>query len=123
MYYFPKVKMLRGELKRSEVRNSVKYQLTTKEFIQQRGHTTFRIALENIIGFVECDDAEFSRHVHRLSSGRSDGFGRAYKIVASVLHLVSPSGVVEQAQVSFYTRLSRPFAQQLEDCLQSSSLA
>ncbi|EPZ49043.1 hypothetical protein [Alicyclobacillus acidoterrestris] len=120
MYHFPKVKMLRGELKRSEVRNSVKYQLTTKEFIQQRGQTTFRIALDNIIGFVECDDLEFSQHVNRLSSGRSDA-GRAYKIVTSVLHLVSPSGVVERGQVSFYTRLSRPFAQLLEDYLQSSS--
>ncbi|WAH38914.1 hypothetical protein [Alicyclobacillus dauci] len=121
MYRFPKVKMLRGELKRSEVRNNVKYQLTTKEFIQQRGHTTYRIALENIIGFTECDNKEFTRHVRSISSTRPDGFGRAYKIVASILHLVSPAGVVEQSQVSFYTRLSSPFAKQLEAYLETSS--
>lgn len=121
MYRFPKVKMLRGELKRSEIRNSVKFQLTTHEFIQQRGSTTYRIALENVIGFMECDPSEIARHVNFVSSVKPDTFGRAYKIVASVLHLVSSNGVIEQEQVSFYTRLSRPFAQQFEALLKYTS--
>lgn len=111
--------MLRGELKRTEVRNNMKYQLTTKEFIQQRGQTIYRIALENIIGFIECDALEFANHVHPLAGQRPDSFGRPYKIVATVVHLVSPGSVVEQSKISIYTRLSRAFAQQLEQFLQS----
>lgn len=120
MYRFPHVQRLRGELKRSEIRNNVKYQLTTQEFVQQRGQTTYRIPLDNIIGIVECDGTEFARHAHHLSSTKPDSFGRAYKIVANLLYSVSPAGVIEQAQVSFYTRLSRPFALQLESFLQTS---
>lgn len=122
MYIFPKVKMLRGELKRSEIRHGVRYQLTTKEFVQQRGRTTYRIALDHILGFVECDDAEFAGHVAQAGS-RRDGYGRPYKIVASVVHLVSDNGVIEQSQVSFYTRLSRPFASQFETLLASTPRA
>ncbi|MFD1674910.1 hypothetical protein [Alicyclobacillus fodiniaquatilis] len=121
MYHFPKVKMLRGELKRSEIRHGTKYQLTTKEFIQQRGQTTYRIALDHIIGFVECDDKEIINHAHRLLGSSRDPYGRAYKIVANIVHLVSPSGVIEQVHVTFYTRLSRTFAQQLENFLRAAS--
>lgn len=121
MYYFPKVKMLRGELKRSEVRNSIKYQLTTQEFIQQRGRTTYRIALEHIIGFVECDDRELSQHINLVSNGQPDSFGSAYKLIASVVHVVSESGVIEQCQVSFYTRLSEAFAKQMDAMLRHAS--
>lgn len=119
MQRFTRVKMLRGELKRTEVRNNIKYQLTTKEFIQQRGQTTYRIALENIIGFIECDALEFANHVHPFAGLRPDSFGHAYKIVATLVHLVSPGGVVEQSNISLYTRLSRAFAQQLEQFLQT----
>lgn len=119
MYQFPKVKSLRGELKRTEIRNHIKYQLTTKEFIQQRGRTTYRIAIDSILGFVECSDTEFARHLTPGTATRSDRFGRAYKIVASVLHHVTDNGVIEQTQVSFYTRLSTTFASQLESILAS----
>lgn len=117
MYRFSKIKMLRGELKRTEVRNNMKYQLTTKEFIQQRGQATYRIALENIIGVIECDGKEFSMHVHPLFHLKSESFGSAYKIVATVVHLVSPNEVIEQSNISFYTRLSHSFAQQLQHFL------
>ncbi|WP_067617431.1 hypothetical protein [Alicyclobacillus acidiphilus] len=117
MYQFPKVKSLRGELKRTEIRNRVRYQLTTKEFIQQRGRTTYRIAIDNILGFIECSDSEFSRHLAPGIGYEPDRFGRAYKIVASLLHHVTDNGVIEQTHVSFYTRLSASFAKQLESIL------
>lgn len=120
IYRFPKIKMLRGELKRSEIRNSIKYQLTTKEFIQQRTGSTYRIALDNIIGFVECDDKEFSNHAFHSFGRGGEKFGRAYKIVASVLHSVTQNGVIEQSNVSFYTRLSSPFAKTMENLLRTT---
>lgn len=120
MYGFPKVQMLRGELKRSEIRGGVRFQLTTREFVQQRGTQTFRIALEHILGVVECTDSDlrsraFSNHVP------IDSYGRPYKITATTVHLISTSGVSEQHQVSFYTRLSTAFAKQLECILQTVS--
>lgn len=120
MYRFSRIKMLRGELKRTEVRNNMKYQLTTKEFIQQRGQATYRIALENILGVIECDGREFTKHVHPLFQPKSESFGRTYKIVATVVHFVSPHGVIEQDNISFYTRLSQPFAQQLQHFLHAN---
>lgn len=120
MYQFPQVKRLRGELKRSEVRNQVKYQLTTREFIQQRGRTTYRIALEHILGMMECSDAEYARHAKPLFASSPDPFGKPYKIVALVMHLVTEAGVIEQHRVSFYTRLSPPFAAQMENLLSAN---
>ncbi|MCL6443285.1 MAG: hypothetical protein K6T83_07505 [Alicyclobacillus sp.] len=110
---FPKVPWLRGELKRSEIRAGVRYQLTTQEFVLQRESRTYRIALDNILGVIECDDTEYRAHAFQADRGS----GKPYKIVATLLHLVSPSGVIEQAQVSFYTRLSNPFARYLEGLL------
>jgi hypothetical protein len=64
---------------------------------------------------VECTDADlraraFTRHF-------ADAFGQPYKISTTILHLITPSGVAEQKQVSFYTRLSNAFVQQLESFL------
>ncbi|GLV13841.1 hypothetical protein Heshes_15250 [Alicyclobacillus hesperidum] len=120
MYQFPKIKMLRGELKRTEIRNQVKYQLTTKEFIQQRGRTTYRIALEHILGFVECADSEYDRHAKPVYGTKPDRFGKPYKIVANLMYLITESGVIEQSRVSFYTRLSSHFAKQMEILLGSN---
>jgi len=120
MYAFPKVKRLRGELKRSEVRNQVKYQLTTREFVQQRGRTTYRIALEHILGMVECSDAEYLRHAKPLFGSTPDPFGKPYKIVTVLMHLVTEVGVIEQQGVSFYTRLSPGFAAHMENLLAES---
>lgn len=45
---FSRVLSLRGELKRTEIRGSIRYQLTTREFILQRQQRTYRIALEPV---------------------------------------------------------------------------
>ncbi|WP_274433830.1 hypothetical protein [Alicyclobacillus sp. ALC3] len=115
---FPKVQTLRGELKRSEIRSGVRYQLTTEEFILQRSHRTYRIALRNILGLVECQEDEFRGAWVR--SGVLESGGHPYKIVATLLYLISPAGVIEQNSVSLYTRLSPPFAKQLSHLLQTT---
>lgn len=117
--HFQRVQTLRGELKRSEVRSGMRFQLTTKEFILQRDYRTYRIALENILGLVECSDEEFKRN-QGLTMANHRTSGKPYKIVTTLMHTVSPNGVVEQSRVSFYTRLSVPFASQLESLLGAS---
>lgn len=116
---FPKIQTLRGELKRSEIRAGVRYQLTTEEFILQRSHRTYRIALRNILGLVECKEDEFRVAFHRGS--QLEAGGQPYKIVATLLYLVSPSGVIEQQGVSLYMRLSKPFARQLGRLLEGTT--
>lgn len=86
----------------------------------QRGQNTYRIALSDILGFMECDENEFRSHIHRLGGLSASEANRAYKIVATVVHSVTPVGVVEQFRVSFYTRLSNPFASQMEHLLGKS---
>jgi len=123
LYGFTRVKALRGELKRSEIRGTTRFQLTTKEFVQQRPSHTYRIALENILGMTECDES-FAKNTDALpTAGLYGGLppgAKIYKIVATAVHLVLPSGVVEQEAVCFYTRLSAPFAKQMESLLTSS---
>ncbi|MCL6548874.1 MAG: hypothetical protein K6T30_08195 [Alicyclobacillus sp.] len=111
MTRFPKVETLRGELKRSEIRSGIRYQLTTREFILQREQRTYRIALEDILGIIECSDEELARETHRTVGGQATG--KPYKIVTSLLYQISPSGVIEQTFVSLYTRLSPAFATQM----------
>ena len=119
LFAFPKVQSLQGELKRSEVRAGVRYQLTTHEFVLQREQRTYRIALDNVLGLVACSDEEYRVHAGRVF-GRGT-HGRPYKIVATLMYLISPAGVIEQSRVSFYARLSPPFASQLEKLLSRSS--
>lgn len=121
MYAFPKVQSLRGELKRCEIRSGVRYQLTTKEFVFQRGLATYRIALSNVLGLVLCTDDEYHRHAHLTLQSYSGPTGDAYKIIATTLYLVSPTGVVEQNRVTFYTRLSPGMAAQFAALLQVSA--
>lgn len=118
MSTFARVPYLRGELKRSEIRGSTRYQLTTREMVVQKSQRTYRIALENILGILECSDHEFRTHESTVPTGDGSN-GRPYKIVATIIHLVSPAGVIEQTKVSLYTRLSIPFVRQLESLLSS----
>ncbi|MBX5437179.1 MAG: hypothetical protein IRZ33_08175 [Alicyclobacillaceae bacterium] len=118
MTRFPKIESLRGELKRSEVRSGIRYQLTTREFILQRDRRTYRIALQDILGLIECTDSELAGQMH-LAVG-AHAAGKPYKIVTSLLYQISPSGVREQTFVSFYTRLSPAFASQMAGLLASS---
>lgn len=106
---FRAVPSLRGELKRTEIRMNTRYQLTTKEFVLQKNGSTYRIALENVLGMMECTPED--SHSHIFSDGSS--FGVPYKIIATLLHIVLPHGVVEQNGVSFYIRLSPAFAKQM----------
>lgn len=117
MPHFPRIESLRGELKRTEIRAGIRYQLTTREFVLQRQQRTYRIALENVIGLVECDDDEY--RLGQLHGAAEESSLRPYKIVTTLMHLVSQRGVVEQERVSFYTRLSSSFARQFETLLSS----
>ncbi|MDP9728227.1 hypothetical protein [Alicyclobacillus tolerans] len=115
MIHFPSVKSLRGELKRSEIRGNMRYQLTTKEFIQQRESHTYRIALQNILGMTECDEKEAKNL--KMSWTNSSKYGKLYKIVANAMFVILPNSVVEQRSVQFYTWLSPAFAEQMEALL------
>ncbi|MCF8563495.1 hypothetical protein LLE49_01895 [Alicyclobacillus tolerans] len=114
---FPTVKSLRGELKRSEIRGGIRYQLTTKEFILQRPEQTYRIDLEHILGVTECSEEEIKAPPLRSVRSRVSGTGKPYKIVATLLYSITPNRVIEQSRVSFYTRLSPAFARQLSELL------
>ncbi len=122
MPHFPRVESLRGELKRTEIRAGTRYQLTTREFVLQRQQRTYRIAFENVLGLVECSDDEY-RLNGPLYRTVEQGAGRPYKIVTTLMHLVSPRGVLEQERVSLYTRLSSSFARQFEILLSSGDRA
>lgn len=115
---FPKVQVLRGELKRSEIRSGIRYQLTTEEFVLQRSQRTYRIALKHILGLVECSELELRGHQSLHPGLTAQAQGHPYKIVTTLLYMVSPSGVLEQSGVSLYTRLSAPFARQMNHLLQ-----
>lgn len=108
---FPSVPMLRGELKRSEIRGGLRYQLTTQEFVLQRNSKTYRIALDSILGLVPCHSEDIPW------TDSAGGTGALYKIVATVMHIVLPSQVVEQEGASLYTRLSPGFARVLTQAL------
>jgi len=118
---FRQVQSLRGELKRSEIRGDARYQLTTKEFVFQRGLNTYRIALEHVLGFIKCRDEEFLRYAHLSSQTYSVPTGDPYKIVLTMMHVVSPVGVVEQHRMTFYIRLSQGMASQFENLLKLSA--
>lgn len=111
---FPKIQSLRGELKRTEIRGMTRCQLTTREVVVQRPQRTYRISLDNIIGVLECEEDEYRQSHGSKPYGDS---GRPYKIVTTLLYLISPAGVIEQTSVTFYTRFSRAFATQLERLL------
>ncbi|MDQ0188227.1 hypothetical protein [Alicyclobacillus cycloheptanicus] len=94
--------------------------MTTEEFILQRSQRTYRIALDNILGLMECPEDEFRLH-GGFDQERAQACGRPYKIVTTLLYLVSPAGVIEQSRVSLYARLSAAFADQMTALLRASS--
>lgn len=117
MKKFPSVKGLQGELKRSEIRGGIRYQLTTQEFVLQRNYQTYRISLQHVLGITECSEEELAAPTSVFVRSSAGGSGRPYKIVATVLYLVTANRVIEQTRVSFYTRLSTAFAAQLTELL------
>jgi hypothetical protein len=88
--------------------------LTTQEFILQRDRKTYRIALDSILGLIPCHAEEIP------SVGTAGGIGTLYKIVATVMHVVLPTRVIEQERVSLYARLSPGFAGLLTKALDGS---
>ncbi|MDI3257454.1 MAG: hypothetical protein QJR01_06975 [Kyrpidia sp.] len=108
-----RVKPLRGELRRTEIRRNTGFQLTTKEFVLQKQDQAYHIAFEDILGIME-------QGTHPTFPGEWSGetwvcapdTPGVVKIVAANMQIHRPSGVMETGAGTLHVRLSDEFIQQ-----------
>jgi hypothetical protein len=118
---FVNVKLMEGELKRTEVRRGIGYRLTTKEFILLREDTSYHIFLDDILGVIEKDEQDnLSTHQERYGDTHviHQFGGRTFKIVTTKMRIYSRSGVVEKGASTLFTTLSNGFCEHLVTLLQ-----
>lgn len=117
---FVQVKNLAGELKRTEIRRGIRYQLTTKEFVLSREEQAYHLLLQHIIGIIQKDETDRPT-VHSFADyGTVDQLYPVYKIVTTQLSVYSPSGEHEKGASTLYASLSPSFVESLMDVLHSS---
>ncbi|ADG05768.1 hypothetical protein [Kyrpidia tusciae] len=109
-----RVKALRGELRRTEIRRNTGFQLTTQEFVLQKESQAYHIAFDDILGVVEQGSPpafpeEWSGDT-RVPAADSPG---VVKIVATNMRIHRPGGITETGAGTLHVRLSEEFTLQL----------
>ncbi|MGO0062368.1 hypothetical protein ACTID9_20500 [Brevibacillus fluminis] len=113
---FIRLKNLEGELKLTQMTNSLSCSVTSKELVFQKPHTTYHLFLADILSMlpvtVPSKNVSFR---HQAEFIRSEFSSDYYKLTAKWVRIVTRSGVVEREDMEFIVPLSSKMLAYISD--------
>lgn len=104
---FIRLKNMEGELKLTQMNNSLGCSVTSKELVFQKPHTTYHLFLHDILSIVpialDSSMVKFSMQTETIKATFGSNY---YKIAVKWVRVITRSGVTEREDTEFIVPLS-----------------